>query len=91
MLRNEKHVNKYGMLLEYGSTDMQTRNALQKCWVCYNISRSRIDLKNQVMYKQRIQKLQKELDIEVTNFENIEVYASDADYHDYIIIKMMKL
>lgn len=42
----------------------------------------RIDLNNQVMYEQRIQKLQKELDIEVTNFENIEVYASNADYQD---------
>jgi len=79
ILRNDKHVSKYGRTLESGFTDMQTLGALQKCWVGYNISRSNFDLKNQVMYAERIQKLQKELGIEVTNFENIGLIASDID------------
>ena len=82
MLRNDKHVTKYGRMLECGFTDMQTWGALQKCWVGYNISRSKCDLKNQVMYPESIQKLQKELGIEVTNFENIGLYASDLDDQD---------
>jgi hypothetical protein len=82
MLYNEKHVSRYGKMLECGFTDIQTWGAVQKCWVRYNVSRSRIDLKNQVMYAERIQKLQKELDIEVTNFENIGLYASDLDDQD---------
>lgn len=82
MLRNDKHVTKYGRMLECGFTYMQTWGALQKCWVGYNISRSKCDLKNQIMYAERIQKLQKELGIEITNFENIGLYASDLDDQD---------
>ena len=78
LLRNEKNVSRYGIMLDCGFTDKQTWGALQKCWVGYNISRSKLDLKNQVMYAERIQKLQKELGIEVTNFANIGVYAEDV-------------
>lgn len=78
ILRNIKHVSKYGRLLECGYTDMETWGALRKCWRGYNISRSRIDLEKQVMYAESIQKLQKELGIEVTNFANIGVYAADV-------------
>ncbi|MDR4512400.1 MAG: hypothetical protein MRJ93_11935 [Nitrososphaeraceae archaeon] len=78
ILHNIKHVSKYGRLLESGYTDMETWGALQKCWIGFNISRSRIDLKNQIMYAERIQKLQKELGIEITNFANIGVYAADV-------------
>ena len=78
ILRNIKHVSKYGRLLECGYTDMETWGALRKCWKGYNISRRRIDLEKQVMYAERIQKLQKELGIEVTNFANIGVYAADV-------------
>lgn len=34
------------------------------------------------MYAERIQKLQKELGIEITNFENIGIYASDLNDQD---------
>lgn len=63
LLRNEKNVSRYGIMLKSGFTDKQTWGALQKCWIGYNISRSKLDLKNQVMYAERIQKLQKELGI----------------------------
>ena len=82
MLRNEKNNSRYGIMLECGFTDKQTWGALQKCWVGYNISRNNLDLKNQVMYAERIQKLQKELCIEITNFANIGVYAADVYEED---------
>jgi len=78
ILTNIRHVSEYGRLLESGYTDMETWGALRKCWRGYNISRSRIDLEKQVMYAERIQKLQKELGLEITNFANIGVYVADV-------------
>ena len=82
LLRNEKNVSRYDIMLKSGFTDKQTCGALQKCWIGYNVSRSKLDLKNQVMYAERIQKVQTELGIEVTNFENIGVYAADIYNED---------
>ena len=77
--RNYNHSRKYGKRLPSGFTDNQTWGALHKCWIGYIIAKNKCELDKQVMYAERIQKLEKELEIDITDFSNLGIYADTTE------------
>ena len=47
----------------------QTWGALNKCWVGYCIARAKWEFDKEIIYAKRIRKLQRELGLEVSEFE----------------------
>ena len=67
--------HKYGTLLESGWYDTQTWSALHKAWVGYVIAKNKDEYDKQIKYASIIQKLQKELGIEVSSFPHLDMMA----------------
>jgi hypothetical protein len=80
--------HKHGTLLESGWYDTQTWGALNKAWVGYVIAKNKGEYDQQIHYASIIQKLQKELNLEVSSFSQLGIIALDDDideekYDDY--------
>ena len=58
--------------LPSGYYENQTYGALHKCWVGYSIAINKGEWDNEIKYANRIQKLQKELGLEVEDFKCLE-------------------
>lgn len=63
---------KYHKILDSLFYTNQTWGALHKCWVGYCIARNKGEYDKEIMYANRIQNLQKELSIKVSDFECLE-------------------
>jgi hypothetical protein len=77
---------RYHDILPSGFYDSQTWGALQKCWIGYVISLNKGEFDNEIKYANRIQNLQKELDLEVSDFKCLE----GIDEENIKIIENMK-
>lgn len=64
--------SRYHNILESTYYDSQTWGALHKCWVGYSIAINKGEFDNEIKYANRIQNLQKELGLEVTEFKCLE-------------------
>ncbi len=64
--------SRYHKILESLYYDSQTWGALHKCWVGYSIAHNKGEFDNEIKYANRIQNLQKELDLEVSDFKCLE-------------------
>ena len=63
---------KYHRLLDSWFYDNQTWGVLHKCWVRYCIAKNKGEYEKEIMYANRIQQLEKELGIKVSDFECLE-------------------
>lgn len=61
--------SRYHEVLPSGFYSNQVWGALQKCWVGYCISINKWEFKKQIMYAKRIRRLQRDLGLELTDFE----------------------
>ncbi len=62
---------KYGdYMLPSGYYVSQTYGALHKCWIGFVIAKEKLDWEKIDLYASRIQKLEKELGIEITDFSD---------------------
>jgi len=60
---------KYGdRMLPSGYFESQTYGALQKCWIGFVIAKEKMEWDKIYLYAKRIQNLERELGIEVTDF-----------------------
>jgi hypothetical protein len=59
--------------------DTQTYGALDKCWLGYIIARNKGEYDKQIHYASIIQKLQRELDLEVSSFPALGFYVLDEE------------
>ena len=66
----EKKGKKYYDLLSSDYYENQTWGALQKCWLGFTIAKNKHEDDKLVMYARRIQKLEKQLGRDVTDFSN---------------------
>lgn len=73
-----KRSRKYSRLLESGFTEAVTWGALKKAWIGFNISKHNDEFDRLEHYAKVIQKLQRELGGNVTDFSNIGLPASEA-------------
>jgi hypothetical protein len=69
----------------------QTWGALHKCWLAYVIGKNKGESDKMLLYAHLIQKLERELGIEVNDFPELGLFASDFDENDdddskYVII-----
>jgi hypothetical protein len=71
--------SKYGKLLPSGFYDTQTWGALEKCWLGYIIAKNKGENDKQIHYASIIQKLQRELDLEVSSFPALNLYVLDEE------------
>jgi len=74
--------HKHGTLLDSGWYDTQTWGALHKAWLGYVISKNKNEFDKQIQYAFIIQKLQKELDLEVSCFPQLGLYAIEDEVDD---------
>ena len=63
---------RYHNVLGSGYYDSQAWGALHKCWLGYFIALDKGEWDNEIKYASRIQKLQKELGLEVEDFKCLE-------------------
>lgn len=63
--------HKHGTLLESGWYDTQTWGALHKAWIGYVIAKNKGEYDRQIQYASIIQKLQKELNLQVSTFPQL--------------------
>ena len=68
--------------LETGWYDTQTWGALHKAWLGYVIAKNKGEYDKQIHYASIIQKLQKELDLEVSCFPQLGLYAIEDEVDD---------
>jgi len=62
---------KYGdRMLSSGFFESQTWGALHKCWIGFVIAKKKLEWEKIDLYAGRIQKLEKELDLEITDFSD---------------------
>jgi hypothetical protein len=62
---------KYGdHMLSSGFFESQTWGALYKCWIGFVIAKEKLEWEKIDLYARRIQKLEQELGIELTDFSN---------------------
>jgi hypothetical protein len=61
---------KYDYILPSGYFVSQTYGALHKCWIGFVIAKAKHEFDKKDLYAGRIQKLEKELGIEVTDFSD---------------------
>jgi hypothetical protein len=64
---------KYDYILPSGYFVSQTYGALHKCWLGFVIAKAKHEFDKIDLYAGRIQKLQKELGIEVTDFSDWDI------------------
>ena len=64
--------SRYHNILESTYYDSQTWGALHRAWIGYTIAINKLEFNKEIYYAQVIQKLQKELGLEVTNFKCLE-------------------
>jgi hypothetical protein len=79
-----REYHKYARLLESGHFDNQTWGVLQKAWVGYVIAKDKDEYDNLIKYASIIRKLQKELNLKVSDFPQLGMMASslEDDYRD---------
>jgi hypothetical protein len=66
-----KRGRKYGeLILPSGFFEGQTYGALHKCWIGFIIAKEKMELDKLEMYAKRIQYLEKDLGIEITDFSD---------------------
>jgi hypothetical protein len=82
ILQSCRVFHKYGTLLESGWYDTQTWAALHKVWLGYVIAKDKEEYDNLIKYASIIQKLEKELGIEVSSFPQLDMMASSLDDDD---------
>ena len=75
--------HKRGTLLESGWYDTQTWAALSKAWIGYIVAKNKDEYDNLIKYASIIQKLQKELGLEVSDFPQLGMTASSSIEDDY--------
>jgi hypothetical protein len=66
--------HKHGTLLDSGWYDTQTWGALHKAWLGYVIAKNKGEYDQQMHYASIIQKLQRELNLEVSIFPQLGLY-----------------
>src|SRR5919198_3653417 len=71
--------HKHGILLESGWYDTQGWGALHKAWVGYVIAKNKEEYDKEIKYASIIQKLQKELGIDIASFPQLGLMASSDD------------
>ena|SRR5689334_19691707 len=71
--------SKYGKLLPSGYYDTQAWGALQKAWLGYTIAKNKREHDKLMHYASIIQKLQRELDLEVSSFPVLNLYVLDEE------------
>jgi hypothetical protein len=76
--------HKHGTLLESGWYDTQTWGALHKAWLGYVIAKNKEEYDKQIQYALIIQKLQKELDLEVSSFPQLGLSGIEHEVDDNI-------
>jgi hypothetical protein len=76
-----RRFRKYGTLLDSGHHDTETWGALKKAWKGYVIAKNRNEYDNLIKYASRIQKLQKELGVDVSDFPQLGMIAFSVDDH----------
>lgn len=64
-------IHKHGNILDSGWYDTQTWGALHKAWVGYVISKNKGENDKQIHYASIVQKLQRELNLEVSSFPQL--------------------
>ena len=75
--------DKHGILLESGWYDTQGWGALHKAWLGYVIAKNKEEYDKEIKYASIIQKLQKELGLEVSDFPQLGMMASSIKEDDY--------
>lgn len=73
--------HKHGTILDSGWYDTQTWGALHKAWLGYVIAKNKGEYDKQIHYASIIQKLQKELNLEVSSSPQLSMMALD-DYEE---------
>ncbi len=68
-LKYYRESHKYHEQLPSGFFENQTWGALHKAWIGYYIARDKLEPDREIYYAKVIQKLQKELGLEVSEFE----------------------
>ena len=83
---------KYGdRILPSGFFESQMWGALHKCWIGFVISKEKWEMDKLEMYAKRIQYIQKDLGIEITDFSDwgIERSFSSNIYFYFLIVKIL--
>ena len=75
--------HKHGTLLDSGWYDTQTWGALHKAWLGYVIAKNKAEYDKQIQYASIIQKLQRELGIEVSIFPQLGNANLEDKYDDH--------
>jgi hypothetical protein len=73
------YTRKDSVLLQSGYYDTQAWGALKKCWKRYRIAKSQGDFNRLRYYAKGVQKFERELGIEVTDFPQIGILAIDVE------------
>jgi hypothetical protein len=74
--------HKHGTILDSGWYDTQTWGALHKAWLGYVIAKNKGEYDQQIHYASIIQKLQKELNLEVSCFPQLGNANSEGKHGD---------
>jgi hypothetical protein len=74
---------KHGTILETGWYDTQTWGALHKAWLGYVIAKNKGEYDKQIHYASIIQKLQTELNLEVSCFPQLGNVNLEGTYDDH--------
>jgi hypothetical protein len=74
--------HRHGTLLDSGWYDTQTWGALHKAWLGYVIAKNKDEYDKQIHYASIIQKLQKELNLEVSYFPQLGLYGTEDKVDD---------
>ena len=74
--------HKHGTLLNSGWYDTQTWGALHKAWIGYVIAKNKREYDQQMHYASIIQKLQKELNLEISCFPQLGNVNLEGKYGD---------
>jgi hypothetical protein len=74
--------HKHGTILDSGWYDTQTWGALHKAWLGYVIAKNKDEYDKQIHYASIIQKLQKELNLKVSCFPQLGLYAIEDEVDD---------
>jgi hypothetical protein len=69
----KKKAKKYYDLLSSDYYENQTWGALQKCWLGFTIAKNKHEDDKLEVYARRIQKLEKQLGRDVTDFSNLGI------------------
>jgi hypothetical protein len=67
-IQNFRVFHKHGTILESGWYDTQTWGSLHKAWIGYVIAKNKGEFDKQIQCTSIIQKLQRELGLEVSTF-----------------------